>query len=86
MEVNTLSVGGSENILNGSEHIVNGSEHIVNGSEHIFSGSEHIVTGCGECRGICADMYENIKEDNEYEEDTYVVVLSRIIPRSCISH
>ena len=27
-------------------------------------------TGCGECRGICANMYENITEDNEYEEDT----------------
>ena len=27
-------------------------------------------TRCGECRGICADMYENITEDNEYEEDT----------------
>ena len=26
-------------------------------------------TGCGECRGICANMYENITEDNEYEED-----------------
>ena len=23
-----------------------------------------------ECRGICANMYENITEDNEYEEDT----------------
>ena len=43
-------------------------------------------TGCGECRGICANMYENITEDNEYEEDTYVVMLSNIIPRSCISH
>ena len=27
-------------------------------------------TGCGECRGICANMYENITEDNDYEEDT----------------
>ena len=27
-------------------------------------------TGCGEFRGICANMYENITEDNEYEEDT----------------
>ena len=27
-------------------------------------------TGCGECRCICANMYENITEDNEYEEDT----------------
>ena len=27
-------------------------------------------TGCGECRGICANMYVNITEDNEYEEDT----------------
>ena len=27
-------------------------------------------TGCGECRGICANMYENITDDNEYEEDT----------------
>ena len=43
-------------------------------------------TGCGECRGICANMYENITEENEYEKDTYVVMLSRIIPRSCISH
>ena len=42
-------------------------------------------TGCGECRGICANMYENITEDNECEEDSYVVVLSRMIPRSCIS-
>ena len=23
-------------------------------------------TGCGECRGICANMYENITEDNAY--------------------
>ena len=43
-------------------------------------------TGCGECRGICANMYENITEDNEYEEDTYVVTLRRMIQRSCISH
>ena len=43
-------------------------------------------TGCGECRGICAIMYENITEDNEHEEDTPVVMLSRMIPRSCISH
>ena len=43
-------------------------------------------TGCGECRGICANIYENITEDNEYEEDTYIVMLSRMIPRSCISH
>ena len=27
-------------------------------------------TGCGECRGICASMYKNITEDNEYEQDT----------------
>ena len=27
-------------------------------------------TGCGVCRGICANMHENITEDNEYEEDT----------------
>ena len=27
-------------------------------------------TGCRECRGICANMYENITEDNEYDEDT----------------
>ena len=27
-------------------------------------------TGCGECRGICANMYQNITEENEYEEDT----------------
>ena len=27
-------------------------------------------TGCGECRGICANMHENITEDNEHEEDT----------------
>ena len=39
-----------------------------------------------ECRGICANMCENITEDNEYEEDTYVVVLSRMMSRSCISH
>ena len=43
-------------------------------------------TGSGECRGICANMHENITKDNEYEEDTYVVMLSRMIPRSCISH
>ena len=43
-------------------------------------------TGCGEWRGMCANMYENITEDNEYEEDTYVVMLCRLIPRSCISH
>ena len=27
-------------------------------------------TGSGEWRGICANMYENITEDNKYEEDT----------------
>ena len=27
-------------------------------------------TGCGECRWMCANVYENITEDNEYEEDT----------------
>ena len=27
-------------------------------------------TGCGECRGICANMYNNITEDKEHEEDT----------------
>ena len=42
-------------------------------------------TGCGECRCICANMYENITEDNEYKEDTYVVMLSRMIPRSCMA-
>ncbi len=26
--------------------------------------------GSGECRGFCANMCENITEDNEYEEDT----------------
>ena len=41
---------------------------------------------CGECRRICANMYENITEDTEYEEDTYVVTLCRMILRSCISH
>ena len=43
-------------------------------------------TGCGECRGICANMYDNTTEDNEHEEDTYVVMLCRTILRSCISH
>ncbi len=43
-------------------------------------------TGCGECRDICVNMYGNITEDNEYEEDTYVVMLCRIILRSCKSH
>ena len=42
-------------------------------------------TGCGECRGTCANMYENITEGKDYEEDTYVVLLSRRIPLSCIS-
>ena len=32
--------------------------------------SSECSTGCGECRGTCANMYENITEDNEYEEDT----------------
>ena len=33
-------------------------------------------TGCGECRCICAiDMYANITEDNEYDEETSVVIL-----------
>ena len=27
-------------------------------------------TGCGQCRCICANMYENIIEDNEYDEET----------------
>ena len=27
-------------------------------------------TGCGEGRVICGNVYENITEDNEYEEDT----------------
>ena len=35
---------------------------------------------------MCANMCENITEDNEYEEDTYVVMLCRMIQRSCISH
>ena len=42
-------------------------------------------TGCGESRGISANMYDNITKDNEYEEDTYVVMLSRMIPHSCIA-
>ena len=27
-------------------------------------------TGCGECRYICANVYENITEDNECDEET----------------
>ena len=27
-------------------------------------------TDCGECRGICANMFENITEDNGYDEET----------------
>ena len=27
-------------------------------------------TGCGESRDICANMYENMTADNEYEEET----------------
>ena len=27
-------------------------------------------TGGGECPGSCANMYENITKDNNYEEDT----------------
>ena len=27
-------------------------------------------TGCGECRCICDNMYENMTADNEYDEDT----------------
>ena len=33
-------------------------------------------TDCGECRDMCANMYENITEDNEYEEETYVVIFA----------
>ena len=29
-------------------------------------------------------MYNNTTEDNEYEEDTRVVMLSRMIPRSSV--
>ena len=32
-------------------------------------------TGCGECRGICSNMYEYVTEDNEYDEETGVVIL-----------
>ena len=41
---------------------------------------------CSCRKGICANMYENMTEDNEYEEDTYVVMLCRMILRSRISH
>ena len=32
---------------------------------------------------LCANMHENITEDNEYDEETYVVMLCRMILRSC---
>ena len=32
-------------------------------------------TGCGECRGGCANMYGNITEDSEYDDETLVVIL-----------
>ena len=32
---------------------------------------------------LCANMHENITEDNEYEEETDVVMLCRMILRSC---
>ena len=27
-------------------------------------------TDCGECRGICANMFENTTEENEFDEET----------------
>ena len=36
-------------------------------------------TGCGGCRGICANMYENIIEDNEYDEETYKHILCHLV-------
>ena len=32
-------------------------------------------TGCGECRDICANMYENITEDNEYDTTFLCIAL-----------
>ena len=32
---------------------------------------------------LCANMHEKITEDNEYEEETYVVILCRRILGSC---
>ena len=32
-------------------------------------------TGCGECRGVCANIYGNITEDSEYDDETLVVIL-----------
>ena len=36
-------------------------------------------TGCGECRGICASMYENIIEDNEYDGETYKHIICHLV-------
>ena len=35
--------------------------------------------GCGGCRGICANMYENIIEDNEYDEETYKHIICHLV-------
>ena len=39
--------------------------------------------GCGGCGGICANMYENIIEDNEYDEETYKHIICQLVNALC---